>query len=150
MFTYTTLFLGSFIVALVAIFVFKVVGDTRKAISKSNERIDLVERTPTHQYEGAARMAGAGAQFPPDDAGQGMSWRSAKLTPAAADEHSVFQSHGSDAPFPAHAPVQAERPQKSKSCSLYDIGTVDPVIVSDSGDSAYEVTSHGPFDNLED
>ena len=150
MFTYTTLFLGSFIVALVAIFVFKVVGDTRKAISKSNERIDLVERTPTHQYEGAARMAGAGAQFPPDDAGQGMSWRSAKLTPAAADEHSVFQSHGSDAPFPDHAPVEVKRVQKAKSCSLYDIGTVDPVAVNDSGDSSYNVTPHGPFDSLKD
>ena len=150
MFTYTTLFLGSFIVALVAIFVFKVVLDTRKAVSKSKKRVELIDRPPTHQYEGAARVAGSGAQFPPDDAGQGMSWRSAKMTPAAADEHSVFQSHGSDAPFPDHAPVQVKRPQKAKSCSLYDVGTTETAAVNDSGDLSYDVTSHGPFDSLKD
>jgi hypothetical protein len=80
MFTYTTLFLVSFIVAVVGIFVLKVIVDTRKAVNKSKERVELIERPPTHQYEGAERAAASGIQFPPEDAGQGMSWSAAKST----------------------------------------------------------------------
>lgn len=150
MFTYTTLFLGSVILALVAIFVFKVFADTRKAISKSKERIELIDRPPTHQYEGAARVAGAGTQFPPDNAGGGMSWREAKLTPAAPDQRAIVESHGSGAAFPDHPTFQSNGPKKAKGCSLYDVGNVETAVVNDSDGSSYEVTHHGPFDPLED
>ena len=150
MFTYTTLFLGSFIVALVALFVLKVVVDTRKASRKAKERVDLVKRAPTHQYEGAARAASAGVQFPPDDAGQGMAWRSAKTTPAMADEHSVFQSHGSGVSTPDQPMVQDRSTRKARGCSLYDAGPVETNVVNEPAGKSYKVTHHGPFDNLDD
>lgn len=150
MFTYTTLFLGSFIVAVIALFIFKVVVDTRKAISKSKKRVNAIERAPTHQYEGAPRMAGAGVQFPSDDAGRGMSWQAAKSTPAMADEHSVFQTHGSRFSVDDQPMVQDRNPRKAKSCSLYDAGTVEPSVVNEPTGRAYKVTHHGPFDSLED
>lgn len=164
MFTYTTLFLGSFILAVVAIFVFKVVSDTRKAAEKSRERVDLVERAPTHQYEGVARVAGAGAGPSPTPSvstgvvsdyaenlsDNSMSWDSAKLTPAMADERAVVESHGSGTHFPEHPKPQAAGPQKSGGCSLYEITEAEPAVVNETGGRSYKVTHHGPFDSLED
>lgn len=150
MFTYTTLFLGSLIVVVVALFVFKVVVDTRKAISKSKARVDRVKRAPTHQYEGAARAAGAGNQFPPDDAGRGMSWSSAKSTLAMADEHSVFQSHGSGVSISDQPMVRDKRPRKTEGCSLYDAGPVETSVVNEPTGKSYKVTHHGPYDSLDD
>lgn len=150
MFTYTTLFLGSLIVVVVALFVFKVVVDTRKASRKAKKRVELVERAPTHQYEGAARAAGAGDQFPPDDADRGMSWSSAKSTLAMADEHSVFQSHGSGVSVSDQPMVKDKSPRKTKGCSLYDVGPVETNVVNAPTGKSYKVTHHGPYDNLDD
>jgi len=150
MFTYTTLFLGSFVLAVVALFVFKVVTDTHKAKLKSKKRIEPFKRQPTHQFEAVPRMASAGTQFPPDDAGGNMSWGSAKLTPAMPDQRAIVETHGSGVAFPEHPAAQSQSVQKAKGCSLYDVGGTEAAVVNDSGDSSYKVSHHGPFDNLDE
>jgi hypothetical protein len=154
MFTYTTLFLVSFIVAVVGIFVLKVIVDTRKAVNKSKERVELIERPPTHQYEGAERAAASGIQFPPEDAGQGMSWSAAKSTLAVADEHSVFQANDSGASTPDQPMVQDRSSGKTKGCSLFfdteATEAVEPDVAKEPTGKPYKAAHHGPFDSLDD
>lgn len=154
MFTYTTLFLGSLIVAVVALFVLKVIVDTRKAVAQSKKRVEMIKRAPTHQYEGAARAAASAVQFPPADAGKGMSWREAKSTLAVADEYSVFQAHDSEVSTPDQPMVQDRGPGKAKGCSLFfdaeATEAVDLNVVNEPTRKPYKATHHGPFDNLDD
>lgn len=94
MFTYTSFFLVSLVLAVVVVFIYKVVSDTRRSMSESKRRADSKNRAPSYHSEYATRTALPGSKAVPDI------WSSTSLRPAVPNEHSVHRSHGNGNRYP--------------------------------------------------
>jgi len=109
------MFLVSIVLALVAVFIYKVVSDTRKSSAKFNERVSV--RT-----------------------GSSDLWNSARLHPAAPNEHSVWESHGNGSRTPDHLRGPGAKAGHFSLGSRQGVTPTEPTILRDHAGPSYKVT----------
>lgn len=107
MFTYTSFFLVSIVLAVVVVFIYKVVSDTRRSMSESKRRADIKNRAPSYHSEYATRTA-----LPTPKAAADI-WSSASFRPAMPNEHSVHKSHGNGNRYPGRVEVKGKKAPNS-------------------------------------
>ena len=131
MFTYTTIFIGSLIVAVIALVVYRVVMDTSKSILSSKGPVSLISST-TNPRSGESPFAVAGTPGSPGQGSHATPQNIAKTHPAMPPENTDWgwQTKGNQVREQQahHATGAAD----TKHCSLYD---VDPAAPTDLGDA---------------
>jgi hypothetical protein len=115
MFSFTALLLVSIVLALIVVFIHRVVSDTRKSTARFKERVDV--RTGSSDF-----------------------LKSAGLHPAAPNERSVWESHGNGNRNPDHLQGLGAKAGHFSRDSLHDVTPPEPKILRDHAGPAYKVT----------
>ena len=150
MFTYTTFFIGSLIVAVIALVVYKVVMSTSKSILSSKGPVSLISST-TNPRPGESPFAVAGTLGSPGQGSHATPQNIAKTHPAMPPENTDWGWQTKGNQVREQKARQATAVADSSHCSLYDVDpTAPPTDLSDAwphreeklepGGKSYKVT----------
>ena len=152
MFTYTTIFIGSLIVAVIALVVYRVVMGTSRSILSSKGPVALTSST-TNPRSGESPFAVAGTAASPGQGSHATPRNIAKTHPAMPPEDTDWgwQTKGNQVrEQQAH---YATGTADTKHCSLYDVDPTAPDLGDawphreekvEAGGKAYKVTRKVP------
>ena len=121
MLTYATILIASLILAVVALFLYKVISDPSRSVYSSKDRIAIIDRHPDEK-KGKARHSAVTTASSSIDRRDGVTkWDMAKGTPAmpAGNSGRGNQMPGQTAP---HGAGVAD----ASHCSLYDVSAAEP------------------------
>ncbi|MDH4018764.1 MAG: hypothetical protein OEU84_04115 [Xanthomonadales bacterium] len=120
MLTYATILIVSLIVAVVALFLYKVISDSSRSVYSSKDRIAIIDRHPQDKKAEARHSAVSNAMDSIDRKG-GAAWNMTKSTPAMA-----VGSSPRDELAPGQFAHQGAGVAESSHCSLYDVSPAKP------------------------
>jgi len=121
MLTYATIFIASLILAVVALFLYKVISDSSRSVYSSKDRIAIISRDPDENKGKARHSAVTNALDSIEGRDGAMQWSMAKGTPAMS-AGSSGRSNQTSGQLAHHAAGVAD----ASHCSLYDVGTAEP------------------------
>jgi len=154
MFTYATIFLGSIVVALIALVVYRVFMGSSRSILSSKEPVSLYSSN-TSPRTNHTPLAVADAPAWPGERVHATPGSMAGAKPAASSEDTDWAWQTKENKVSAQQTHHATDAAKNKHCSLYDVDPTAPPV--DRGDvwphreekvepagKAYRVTRHVP------
>lgn len=122
MLTYTTFFIASLIVAVVALFIYKAVRDTSRSVYSSKERIAIISHPPGNQGKNTASKTVAASKPFPDRHSSLAQTNMVAAYPAMPSERVDWGWEGNGNQLGEH---HSHQTAASSHCSLYDVGTED-------------------------
>ena len=149
MFTYTTLFIGSLIVAVIALVVYRVVMSTSRSILSSKGPVSIISHT-TNRRPGESPFAVAGTLASPNQGSHATPQNIAKTHPALPTEKVDWGWQTKGNQVRVQKARQATAAANTSHCSLYDVDPTTPTDLSDAwphredklepGGNSYKVT----------
>jgi hypothetical protein len=115
MLTYATILIASLILAVVALFLFKVISDSSRSVYSSKDRIAIIDRHPDEKKGKARHSAVTNALGSIDERDGVTQWNMAKSTPAMAGNQ-----------IPGQLAQNGAGVADASHCSLYDVSAAEP------------------------
>jgi len=123
MLTYTTFFIASLIVAVVALFIYRAVRDTSRSVYSSKERIAIISHPPGNQGKNTASKPVAASKPFPDRHSSLAQSNMVEAYPAMPSEKINWGWQGSENQLGER---HSHHKAASSHCSLYDVGNEEP------------------------